>query len=122
MHRATVAAFLLFALSSACSSPADLEELDRCWMDAAPISPQPASLRVGDTVTLSARLGEPRECLPPNLEPAVWRWTSEAPAVATIDSLSGLLTARAPGETWIRVRHARASDVRSGAWVRVTGR
>ena len=119
MRRHTFAPFVLVLSSAACSSEGELEPLDVCWMDAAPISPQPGELQVGDTVTLTARVGEPRDCLPPNLEPVSWRWTSNAPAVATVDSVRGLLTARAPGETWIRVRHARVPEVGSAVWVRV---
>lgn len=122
MRRLTSSSLLLLALCAACSAESDFGPLDVCWMDAAPISPPPSSLVVGDTVTLSARLGEPRDCLPPNLEPVVWRWTSENPAIATVDSVSGLLSARAVGETWIRVQHARAATVRSAVWLRVSAR
>lgn len=122
MRLATVSSLLLLAVCAACSSEADIGPLDVCRMDAAPISPQPGALAVGDTVTLSARLGEPRDCLPTNLEPVSWRWTSDNPAVVTVDSVGGLLTAQGPGEAWVRVRHARIDDVRSAVWLRVTAK
>jgi hypothetical protein len=88
-------------------------------MDPAPISPRVDSLRVGDTVSFTARLGEPRHCLPAGLEPAAWRWASTDTLVLSVDALTGVAAARAPGAAYLWVAHERNPDVRSARYVRV---
>lgn len=94
---------------------------DSCFMDPAPITVRSRVLAVGDTATFSARIGEPRKCLPDGLEPVVWRWTGRDTVIARIDSVSGIATALQPGTTWIMVRHLRAPEVTSSVQLTVLG-
>jgi hypothetical protein len=70
---------------------------DRCNIRLATIMPDPATLEVGQTVTLEAQLADSPDCLPSDAKPANLRWTSDNPSVAAIDSLSGRLTATGAG-------------------------
>jgi hypothetical protein len=74
---------------------------DRCNIRLATIMPDPATLDVGETVTLEAQLTDSRACLPSDAEPANLRWTSDNPSVAGIDPLSGRLTATGAGTAQI---------------------
>lgn len=100
------------ALSVGCHDQTGVID-DSCFMDPAPISARTLELAVGDTVTFTARLGEPRRCLPGGLEPAAWWWSSNDTLVARIDSASGIATAVQPGTTVIIVRHRRVPSVTS---------
>jgi hypothetical protein len=96
----------------------DLVIDDSCFVDQAPISARTNTAHVGDTVTFTAELG-PRECLPPGVEPPEWRWYSTDTLIVSIDSLSGLALAKAPGLGTIRVEHARERSVQSSASLQV---
>ena len=121
MRRAHSSRLLLLVLVAACGS-SGVNDPGDCFIDPAPISPTPDRLLVGDTVTLTASLSDRTDCLPSNLEPVVWRWSSEDPRVATVDSASGLLTAVAAGDVVIRVQHARVASVTSAFLLDVVGR
>ncbi len=58
------------------------------------ITPANPALSVGDTLRFGASLAIGMPCGPVSTQ---WRWSSSAPAVVAIDSLSGLATAVAPG-------------------------
>jgi len=64
---------------------------DRCNIRLAAISPDPATLRVGQTVTLEAQLAS-STCLPADAQPGNLRWRSDHLEVAAIDSVSGRVT------------------------------
>jgi hypothetical protein len=89
-------------LVAACSSGEPLFP-DRCNIRLATIMPDPATLEVGQTVTLEAQLTDSPECLPSDATPANLRWTSDSPSVAGIDSLTGRLTATAAGTAQINL-------------------
>jgi uncharacterized protein YjdB len=56
-------------------------------------SPASATLSVGDTVRASAR----NDCAPSD----TWRWSVPRMTVASVDSMTGLITALAPGSTLV---------------------
>jgi hypothetical protein len=66
---------------------------DECNIRLAIVSSDPAVLAVGDAVTLRAELTEASGCLPADARAGQVRWTVDDPAVATVDSLTGHLTA-----------------------------
>jgi hypothetical protein len=65
---------------------------DLCNIRLAVISPDPATLEVGQAVTLQAQLTG-STCLPPDAQPSNLRWRSDNPAVATIDAVTGRVMA-----------------------------
>lgn len=65
------------------------------------VSPDSAAVAVGDTVSFHAVLGPDQTCAPPNLTPARFRWSVLDTMVAHVDSLTGLLLAKAPGSTYL---------------------
>jgi uncharacterized protein YjdB len=65
---------------------------DRCNIRLAIISPDPATLEVGQAVTLQAQLAA-STCLPPDAQPSNLRWQSDNPGVATIDAVTGRVIA-----------------------------
>jgi uncharacterized protein YjdB len=56
-------------------------------------SPASATLSVGDTVRASAR----NDCAPSD----TWRWSVPRMTVASVDSVTGLITALSPGSTLV---------------------
>jgi Big-like domain-containing protein len=77
---------------------------DQCFIRLAVISPDPARLRVGEGVTLEAVVTDAPACLPPDA--GSLRWTSTDPATATVDALSGHVSAVRPGITEITLTTA----------------
>ena len=65
---------------------------DRCNIRLAVISPDPARLNVGQAVSLQAQLTA-STCLPPDAQASTLRWQSDNPEVATIDAVTGRVTA-----------------------------
>jgi hypothetical protein len=88
---------------------------DRCTVLIATISPNPPALSVGDSVTLTAAYTGAVECQP-DAPASALHWTSSDPTVAPVDSLSGVVRARAPGTTEITV-HAPGTLAVLGATV-----
>jgi len=88
-------------LAAACSG--ELVNPDRCNIRLAVISPDPAALNVGETVTLQAQLTEAPACLPADAQPANLRWASDNPTVASIDPVSGRVTAVGAGTAQINL-------------------
>lgn len=68
------------------------------------ISPNTVSLRVGESVTLSASGGN-----------APYSWVSNSPGVVTIDASSGVLTAQNTGATTVTVTDNSGNTANSGA-------
>jgi Bacterial Ig-like domain (group 2) len=77
---------------------------DRCFIRLAVINPDPARLRVGDGVTLEAQVTDAPACLPSDARSL--RWTSADPMIATVDALSGHVSAVRPGTTEITLTTA----------------
>lgn len=74
---------------------------DRCNIRLAVISPDPAMLQVGQAVTLEAQLTAASACLPPDAQPDNFRWQSDNPGVATIDVVTGRVSAVQNGSAQI---------------------
>ena len=71
-----------------------------CTMELKPgILPAPATLKVGETTTIRAQA---TSCGGAEIVPMTWRYGVEDSTVARIDSVSGLLSARAAGATRVR--------------------
>jgi Big-like domain-containing protein len=77
---------------------------DQCFIRLAVISPDPARLRVGEGVTLAAQVTNASACLPWDV--GSLRWTSADPTTATVDALSGRVSAVRPGTTEITLTTA----------------
>jgi hypothetical protein len=108
------------ALLAAACSPAPLS-VDRCNIRLAVISPDPARLAVGQAVTLEAQLTPAPACLPADAQSADFRWTSDHPGVATIDALTGRVTAIGVGTAQITLVTARTHTLLTQSSVRVDG-
>jgi len=77
---------------------------DQCFIRLAVISPDPAGLRVGESVRLEAQVTDAPACLPSDV--GSLRWISTDPATATVDALSGHVSAVRPGITEITLTTA----------------
>jgi hypothetical protein len=91
-------------VSAACGSGSEPINPDQCFIRLAVISPDPARLLVGESVTLEAKLTDAPACLPSDA--GSLRWTSADPMTATVDALSGPVTAVRPGTTEITLTTA----------------
>jgi hypothetical protein len=66
------------------------------------IDPDFAQLAPGDTVTVTAQFGTKAGCAPPATDgPGAWRYRSTDSVVAIVDSVSGLITAKAAGKIFV---------------------
>jgi hypothetical protein len=74
---------------------------DRCNIRLAAISPDPATLTVGQEVTLAAELTASADCLPADAKAGSLRWTSESSGVAAVDPVTGRVTALSAGTTQV---------------------
>ena len=88
---------------AACESPV---LPDRCNIRLAVVSPDPATLTVGQEVTLEAQLAASPDCLPADAKAGSLRWTSENSGVATIDAASGHVKALSVGTTQVSLETA----------------
>lgn len=115
--RVRLVAYLPFALLlCACESQANV---DRCFIRLAVVQPDPVVLRSGEEVVLHAVLTSSRECLPPDATPTTLRWSTADPTIASVDSLTGRLTAHQQGGTEVLVRTARTRTPLTSAGVLV---
>jgi uncharacterized protein YjdB len=80
------------------------------------VLPSTATLSVGDTMRLTAILAA--HC-PGGPTTAQWRWESGNSALASVDSLTGLVTARAAGTTTVVATATFDSTIAGAATVRV---
>lgn len=94
--------------------------VDQCFIRLAVIEPDPAVLGIGEEVALHATLAAARECLPPDATPSTLRWFAENPMIASVDSLTGRVTARQPGATQVLLRTARTRTQLTSSEVRVS--
>jgi hypothetical protein len=74
---------------------------DRCNIRLAVVSPDPATLMVGQEVTLDAQLTASPDCLPTDAELGNLRWSSQDPGIATTDVVSGRVRGLRAGTTVI---------------------
>jgi Bacterial Ig-like domain (group 2) len=79
---------------------------DRCNIRLAVVSPDPATLTVGQEVTLVAQLTASADCLPGDAKTGNLRWSTQNSSVATIDPVSGRLKALGPGATEVSLMTA----------------
>jgi Bacterial Ig-like domain (group 2) len=79
---------------------------DRCNIRLAVVSPDPATLMVGQEVTLEAQLTVSPACLPADAEAGSLRWASQNSGVAAIDAVSGHVRALTAGTTQVSLTTA----------------
>jgi Bacterial Ig-like domain (group 2) len=117
--RATLLALASALLVAACGG----EPLtpDRCNIRLASISPDPATLEVGQAVTLEARLAS-SSCLPADARPDQLRWRSDDPGVAAIDAVTGRVTAVGAGTAQVTLLTAVTQTLLTQSSVVVGGR
>jgi hypothetical protein len=104
-------------LSAACHDDIEGSYLINC-PGAFDIVVRPASglLSIGADITFTAEFGEPARCSPPAPESVEhWRWTVADTTVASVDSLTGNLQAKAVGVTRLHVHHVLSPDIRDSA-------
>jgi hypothetical protein len=77
---------------------------DHCNIRLAIVSPDPATLRVGQEVTLEAQLTSSTDCLPADARVGNLRWTSETSGVAAIDPVSGRVKALSTGSAQVSLQ------------------
>lgn len=77
-----------------CSS--SLPVSDHCFVVLGSLSPSPAPVKVGDTLSLAVKINAP-ECMPSDSLASQRRWAISDTTVAVTDSLTGLLTGRKAG-------------------------
>ena len=106
-------------LAAACS--AEPLSVDRCNIRLAVISPDPARLAVGQAVTLEAQVTPAPACLPADAQSANFRWASDRPGVATIDALTGRVTAIGAGTAQITLVTAKTHTMLTQSLVQVDG-
>jgi uncharacterized protein YjdB len=96
------AAILFGCALTGCSS--DPVIVDNCFVNLIEVTPQTATLQVGDTLRYSAAIIGPQECLPPGVTAtSPIRWTTPDPTIIQVDSLNGLLHALAEGNASVVV-------------------
>ena len=94
---------------------------DRCNIRLAAIRPDPATLKVGQAVSLQAQLTEASTCLPPDAQAANLRWASDDPGVASIDGVTGRVTAVGAGRAQITLFTAGTHTLLTQSSVAVEG-
>jgi hypothetical protein len=77
---------------------------DQCNIRLALVSPDPATLMVGQELTLEAQLTASPECLPADARPGSLRWASEDTGIATTDAVSGRVRAIRAGTTQVSLK------------------
>jgi hypothetical protein len=118
--RVSLAACLPFAFLVCACGESEFTTVDRCFIRLAVIEPDPAVLHRGEEVVLHAALTASPECLPPDATPSTLRWFAENPMIASVDSLTGRVTARQAGATQVLLRTARTRTQLTSAEVRVS--
>jgi hypothetical protein len=93
---------------------------DHCNVRLAVVNPDPATLMVGQEVTLEAQLTASPECLPADASPGSLRWTSNNTGVATADAESGRVKAISNGSAEISLTTARTHTLLTTSTVQVT--
>ena len=85
--------WIVFVLASALAACTG----DDCTLEIAyDVSPQPADVRIGESVTPQIRM---TTCQGKNqVTISDWRWESQNPSIAVVDSVSGIITGVAIGQ------------------------
>jgi hypothetical protein len=92
---------------------------DHCNIRLASVSPDPATVMVGQEITLDAALAPSAECLPIDAEPGSLRWASQNPAIATADAVSGRVRGITAGNTEITLTTARTHTLLTTSRIQV---
>jgi Bacterial Ig-like domain (group 2) len=92
---------------------------DRCNIRLAVVSPDPATLVVGQEVTLEAQLTSSTDCLPADARVGSLRWSSETSGVAVIDPVSGRVKAVSAGTAQVSLQTAVTHTVLATSVVQV---
>ena len=92
---------------------------DRCNIRLAVISPDPATVMVGQEITLDAQLTPSPDCLPADAESGSLRWSSQNPGVATTDAVSGRIRGIHAGITVISLTTATSHTLLSTSTIQV---
>jgi hypothetical protein len=95
--------------------------VDRCNIRLAVIAPDPARLEVGQAVTLEAQVAPAPACLPADSQSVNFRWTSDHLEVATVDALTGRVTAIGAGTAQITLTTAKTHTLLTQSSVQVGG-
>ena len=101
-----------------CNSPTLFP--DRCTVAVVTVSPPAPSLAVGDSLTLTAAYTGAVACQP-DVPASGLHWSSSDTAVATVDSLRGVVRARQAGTAGITVHAPGEERVLGGTPVSVIG-
>ncbi len=107
----------LIIAAAACSDTAKMT--DMCNIKIVDITPPSASLHVGNTVTLQAAYTGTGPCIPTTPVTSL-RWSSSAPAIVTIDAVTGTVTAVAAGSAEIGIHLPDKTINLGGATITVT--
>ncbi len=93
---------------------------DQCNIRLAVVTPDPATLTVGQEVTLEPQLTSARDCLPADAQLSSLRWASDDPAIATVDPVSGRVTAVGAGTTGVSLTTATTHTLLNTSTIQVT--
>jgi hypothetical protein len=94
---------------------------DRCFIVVARIAPDAPVVTAGQALQLTASYNAVSpDCLP-GVPASALHWQSSDPAIATVDSVQGLLTGRRAGAAEITVHAPGRAAILGDAEVRVTG-
>ena len=116
--RIKVAGYLPFAFL-VCACESGMTTVDRCFIRLAVIEPDPVVLQSGEEVVLHAALTASPECLPPDATPSTLRWSAENTTIASVDSLTGRVTAGQQCATQVLLRTAKTRTQLTSVEVRV---
>ncbi|MFN2569898.1 MAG: Ig domain-containing protein [Candidatus Dormibacteria bacterium] len=109
-------AFGAAMMLGACDGPVNV---DRCFIRLAVVSPDPATVHVGEVITLHAQLSASSLCLPTDAQPANLRWSSADPSIATVDAVSGQVQGIKAGATQISLTTAKTLTLLTTSEVQV---
>ena len=106
---------LAVVAAAACADAVTTPFPDRCNIVIAQVTPNGPTLYVNDTLTFHAAytVGISADCIP-NVPATSLRWTSSNPQLASVDSMTGKLTARVAGTVSVMV-HAPGNDAGLGS-------
>jgi hypothetical protein len=115
-----LAGLILGALTVLAGCGEDPVNPDRCNIRLALVSPDPATLSVGQEVTLEAQLTAPPDCLPADAKIGSLRWSIGNSEVAAIDAVSGHLSALGLGATEVSLKTATTQRLLTTSVVQVS--
>ena len=92
---------------------------DRCNIRLAVVTPDPATLMVGQEVTLEPHLAAARDCLPADARPGSLRWASDDAGIAKADPVTGRVTAVSSGTTMISLTTAQTHTLLTTSTIQV---